>query len=154
MFSVSIVDRANYYKYLARLNFEAAKAADKDVGFWPGYEIAAPPPVMTLCAHSIELALKAYLLEIGLDESEVRGLSHDLVSACARCRDFGADTSKIDHDILEIISDLLVSQRLRYGEKSKLGKVPVFGPLSELVDHCLALCGAPSRYDVLEAAKQ
>lgn len=56
MFSVDENSRANYYKYLAKLNFEAADAADKSVGFWPGYELVAPPPVMTLCAHSIELS--------------------------------------------------------------------------------------------------
>lgn len=50
MFSVHETSRPNYYKYLAKLNFEAARGADKAVGGWPGYEVTAPPPVMTLCA--------------------------------------------------------------------------------------------------------
>ena len=80
MFSVHETSRANYYKYLARLNFEAADAADKTVGFWPGYEIAAPPPVMTLWAHSIELSPKAFLLDHGEDEKSVRKFGHNLIA--------------------------------------------------------------------------
>ena len=154
MFSVDEMNRANYYKYLARLNFEAAEAADRDVGLWPGYEIAAPPPVMTLCAHAIELSFKAYLLDQGVDEREVRQIGHDLVTAKTRCEELGADTTHIDIHLLEIIADLLGSGRLRYGDKSELGRVPVYGPLSELVNHCLGLCGAPRRADILEGAGQ
>lgn len=68
MFTVDKNNRARYYKYLARLNYEAAIAADEKVGRLPVYEIAVPPPIMTLCAHSIELSLKALLLENGDDE--------------------------------------------------------------------------------------
>lgn len=150
MFSVDESNRAQYYKYLARLNFEAANAADKDVGFWPGYEIAAPPPVMTLCAHSIELSLKAYLLDKGVDENTVRKYNHDLVGCWNQCVELGADGQGVNHDVLAIISDLLSSGRLRYGEQSKLGKVPVFGPLSELCARCLDLCGAPTTAEILK----
>jgi hypothetical protein len=145
MFSVNEADRAKYYKYLARLNFEAARAADRDVGNLPGYEIAAPPPVMTLCAHSIELSLKAYLLDRGMNDITVRKFNHDLMGCWDKCVELGADVQGVDRDILAIISDLLRSGRLRYGDRSKLGKVPVFGPLSELCGRCLDLCGAPTR---------
>tara|TARA_R110000772_G_C13084615_1_gene417860 strand:+ start:57 stop:524 length:468 start_codon:yes stop_codon:yes gene_type:complete len=149
MFSVNSANRPNYYKYLARLNFEAAKSADKEVGFWPGYEIAAPPPVMALCAHSIELSLKSYLLEKGVDEESVRRFNHDLTSAWKKCVELGANADGIHLETLAIISDLLKTGRLRYGDESKLGKVPVFGPLSELCERCLELCGAPTKADIL-----
>lgn len=147
MFSVSQADRSRYYKYLARLNFEAAKAADRKVGILEGYELAAPPPVMTLCAHSLELSLKAYLLDNGVKESEVRNLGHRLMRCWDMCLEMGADV-EVDRKILEIIEDLLCSGRLRYGEKSSLGKVPVFGPLSELCEQCLEFCGAPTHAEV------
>lgn len=154
MFSVTPETRSAYYKYLARLNFEAADAADRKVGFWPGYERAAPPPVMTLCAHSIELALKSYLLDKGLSEGEVKALGHDLLACWEKCVVLGADASLIDREILELISDLLKSNRLRYGEKAKLGRVPVYGPLSEVCHACLDLCGAPSVSSILKAGAQ
>jgi hypothetical protein len=143
MFHATKSTRANYYKYLARLNYEAAKAADAAIGDLPGYEVAAPPPVMTLCAHSIELSAKAVLLEKGWDEAKVRRLGHNLVECVEACKLVGADTSAIDGRVLEIISDLLVSGRLRYGDESKLGQVPVFGPLSSVCESCLDMCGAP-----------
>ena len=68
--------RANYYKYLGILNFEAADAADKTVGILPGYELAAPPPVMTLCLHCIELSLKAFVLDRDNDADSSVGPHH------------------------------------------------------------------------------
>lgn len=149
MFSVDATNRAKYYKYLARLNFEAALAADDRIGLWPGYEIAAPTPVMTLCAHSIELSLKAYLLDHGEDERTVRKLSHDLSACWDSCKRLGATVPDLDEGVLAIVSDLLSSGRLRYGEASALGRVPVFGPLSTLCELCLCLCGAPSKADIV-----
>jgi hypothetical protein len=149
MFSVDEATRPNYYKYLAKLNFEAAEAADRVVGNFPGYELAAPPPVMTLCSHSIELSLKAFLLDNGLSEKMVKKMGHDLVSCWDQCVEYGADAELVDRNVLAIISDLLGSGRLRYGEQSELGRVPVYGPLSDLCRTCLKLCRAPTRADIL-----
>lgn len=149
VFAVDKDNRARYYKYLARLNYEAATAADDEVGLWPGYEIAAPPPVMVLCAHAIELSLKAYLLDHGLDEQGVRRIGHDLVAAWHKSVELGANRDDLDEGVLAIISDLLSSHRLRYGEESELGAVPVFGPLSTLCEACLNLCGAPTKAQIL-----
>lgn len=151
MFAVDTANRPAYYRYQARLAYEAVLAADKVVGHWPGYETAAPPPVMTMCAHAIELSLKAYLLDHGIDEATVRKFRHDLVGCWDKCIEVGADPDLLDRNILAIISDLLVSGRLRYGEESDLGRVPVFGPLSTLVEVSLALCGAPKVSDILSA---
>ncbi len=149
VFSVDTRNHPAYYRYQARLAYEAALAADKVVGHWPGYEIAAPPPVMTMCAPAIELSLKACLLENGIDERTVRKFGHDLVGCWGKCIEVGANPDLLDMKILAIISDLLVSGRLRYGEESDLGRVPVFGPLSTLVEASLALCGAPKVSDIL-----
>ncbi len=143
-------DRAQHYAYLARLNFMCADIADEKVGLLPGFEIAAPPPVMTLCAHSIELSLKSFLLQVGVPESEVRSLGHDLVGCWRKSQDMaGGALPKVDERVLAIISDLLGSGGLRYGEQSKLGRVPVYGPLSDLCRQCLDLCNAPSLEDMV-----
>ena len=149
VFTVDTRNRPAYYRYQARLAYEAALAADDVVGHWPGYGIAAPPPVMTMCAHAIELSLKAYLLDNGIDERTVRKFGHDLVGCWAKCIEVGANPDFLDMNILAIITDLLVSGRLRYGEESDLGQVPVFGPLITLVEASLALCGAPEVSDIL-----
>lgn len=149
MFAVDPTNREKYYRYLARLNFECADEADKKWGLLPQYSLAAPPPVMTLCAHSVELSLKSFLLQSGVPEDKVKSLGHDLVECWAKCKEFAKiELPVIDENILAIIGDLLKSNRLRYGEQSELGKVPVYGPLSELCQQCLDLCGAPTSADL------
>ncbi len=141
--------REKYYRYLARLNFECAEVADRKVGLLPGYEVTAPPPVLTLCGHAIELALKSFLLQNGVPESEVKSLGHNILRTWQKCKDIETELPKINEEILAIMSDLMVSQRLRYGEKSEFGEVPVYGPLSRVVEECLALCGAPKLSDLV-----
>lgn len=149
MFVVDRTNREQYYRYLARLNFEAAEAADRKIGLLPGYETAAPPPVMTLCAHCIELSLKSFLLQRGVTEADVRALGHNLNALWARCAVVApTDVPTINQEVLAMISDLLTSGRLRYGEKPGGGLVPVYGPLSDLCRQCLTLCGAPSLSDL------
>ncbi len=85
-----------------------------------------------------------------MPEKEVRKLSHDLVACWDSCVELGAQPDLIDKRVLEIISDLLKSNRLRYGEESDLGRVPVFGPLQEVCERSLELCGAPTRAQIFE----
>ncbi len=63
----------------AREYLDAALAADDVIGHRKGYKIVAPPPVLFLVAHSIELALKSYLKHTGMSLREIRGLSHNLL---------------------------------------------------------------------------
>jgi len=150
LFKVDPTNRPNYYRYLARLNFEAAEGADYKIGHLPGYDMAAPPPVMNLCAHAIELSMKAYLLDKGVPENQVRKLNHNLMKAWEKCKAVSVcELPEINEDLLAIISDLLKSGRLRYGDESKLGRVPVYGPLQNLCGQFLDLCGAPSYVDLL-----
>ena len=142
----SIETRATEFAVGAKLYYECALAADRKIGFFPGYEIAAPAPVMSLVAHSIELSLKSFLLASGV--ANVRSFGHDLQRAFDECQQLGA-LGKVEFDetdlrVLEIIDDLHQNFVLRYREKSKLGRIPVFGPLQVLSKKCLDLCDAPT----------
>ena len=134
----------------AKLYMECALSADDVIGRMPGFEIHAPYPVMSNVAHAIELALKSYLLSN--DFKDIRSLGHDLVKAFDQCKELtdgeNDHLNAIDTDLLEIISDVHQNMTLRYGEPSKLGRLPVFGPMQEIADHCLRLCSAPTRADL------
>lgn len=148
MFSANKATRSNYYKYLARLYYEAAIGADDRIGKLPGYEAAAPAQVMSNCAHCIELCLKSYLLDQGMDEKLVRKLKHGLMDLWNACVEHGAPQSEMNYTVLEIMANLNDYHRLRYGDRSRLGQVPVFGPLCEVCEFTLSLCGAPALSDL------
>ena len=128
----------------ARDYYEAAEAADDVLGNKPGYEISAPPPVMYLVAHAIELVLKAYLRHRGQSVCDIKKLNHRLV----RCREAAVDLGLNDHvtltdeelETLRLISQLHASTQLRY-IKTGRKEVPVFGPLQQLAEKLLeAIC--------------
>jgi hypothetical protein len=128
----------------ARDYFEAAKAADDVIGNKSGYEIIAPPPVMFLTAHAIELGFKAYLLNTGENLSSLKKLGHDLIVLWNVCSNNNINSilvlNKEELGLLELISDLHVSTELRYIDTG-FKTVPVFGPLENLVSKILdAVC--------------
>jgi hypothetical protein len=51
------------------------------------------PPIVTvlLAGHSLEIGLKAFLLQIAWEEREVKGLGHDLIKAWAYAKQGGLD---------------------------------------------------------------
>lgn len=126
--------------------YQAAIAADDVLGKKPRYEIVAPTPVMFLVAHSIELILKAYLLNVGLTLGDLRKLSHGLEGCWNEAVERGiqksVSLSETDISVLRLISRLHASTELRYivtGYK----EYPVFGPLQELTEKLLkAVCPA------------
>ena len=128
----------------AREYFYAARAADDVIGSRPGYEGHAPMPVMHLIAHSIELALKAYLLHRGVPLERLRAIGHDLIDCwnCSTEHGIGEliELTETDMDVLEIINHLHKSTELRYivtGPKT----FPVFGPLKIMAKKILdAVC--------------
>jgi hypothetical protein len=128
----------------ARDYFDAALAADDVLGKREGYEIVAPAPVMFLVAHSIELALKAYLRFTGVSIDDLKKVSHNLIE-CWQCAvDRGVKKHVIlteeDVDVLKIISDLHASTELRYMQTG-YKTFPVFGPLESLAKKLLdSLC--------------
>lgn len=124
----------------AREYLEAALAADEAIGHRPGYEAIAPPPVMFLVAHSMELALKAYLLYSGMPLKQVVALGHDLIVAWQYALDNNVtvhiELTEEDIDILKLINSLHISTELRY---IKIGfkQFPIFGPLQHVAEKIL-----------------
>jgi hypothetical protein len=128
----------------ARDYFEAAIAADDILGMRPGYEIVAPAPVMFLVAHSIELALKAYLLFKGQSLDDLKKLSHKLNDCWEAAKKEDIENhvklEKDEIEVLNLIHDLHVSTELRY-IKTGFKNFPVFGPLQQLTEKLLdAIC--------------
>ena len=117
----------------AREYFDAAIAADNAIG--KGYKIHAPPPVMFLVAHSIELALKAYLRDQGLSVDDLRERGHRLEECWQLAIKHGVEDhvqlTKEDLSVLQLISDLHASTELRYIQTG-FKRLPVFGPLQQL----------------------
>ncbi len=54
-------------------------------------EEMASDPVYYLYGHSVELALKAFLVYQGYNERKLREIGHNLVSACTEARHTGLD---------------------------------------------------------------
>lgn len=128
----------------AREYFDAAIAADDVIGNRKGYEIHAPPPVMFLVAHSIELALKAYLRHQGFSVNDLRRQGHCLSECWRLATERGVEDhvqlTREDLGILALISDLHASTQLRYIQTG-FKEFPVFGPLEELAQKLLdAIC--------------
>ncbi len=124
----------------AREYFDAAKAADDVIGNRSGYELVAPPPVMFLTTHAIELAFKAYLLHSGKTISELKEIGHNLWVLWTNCSNNKINEilnlDVIDLELLKLISELHLSNELRYiatGYKT----FPVFGPLQKLASKIL-----------------
>jgi hypothetical protein len=130
----------------AREYFDAAIAADDVIGYRPGYEIVAPAPVMFLIAHSVELAMKAYLRHTGQSLSNLKSIGHNLIDCWSTCRKNGIleilELNDDDLGILHLIADLHVSTELRYIQTG-WKNFPVFGPLEALARKILdAICPA------------
>jgi hypothetical protein len=128
----------------AREFFEAALAVDDRMGRRPGYERIPPTPVLFLVAHSIELALKAYLRHSGMSVSAITDLRHDLMRcwnvACRHGIETHVSLDDVDLEVIGVLNDLHVSTELRYivtGAKT----FPAFGPLQGAAQKLLnAIC--------------
>ena len=124
----------------ARDYYKAAIAADDVLGMQKGYEIVAPAPVMFLVAHSIELALKAYLRYQGASLNEIKGLNHNLLDCWQKAVEKGVDEhvtlANENMEVLGLISDLHSSTELRYIQTG-FKQFPVFGPLQTVAQKVL-----------------
>jgi len=58
--------------------YAAAIATDDAIGEKAGHQVTAPVSVNYLIGHSIELALKAYVLQAGGDLALIKGIGHRL----------------------------------------------------------------------------
>lgn len=101
---------------------------------------AAPPPVMFLVTHSIELVLKSYLRDKGYTLYHLQRIGHDLMKSWKHCKRNGlneyVDLTDNEQAILKLVSSLHSTHDLRYittGFKT----YPVFGALQNLAESFL-----------------
>lgn len=128
----------------AREFFAASDGADEAIGHGKGYEIIAPAPVMFLVAHSMELALKAYLRHRGFTVKQITGIGHDLIKCWQAAVENGiedhVELTEEDLGILGLINNLHASTQLRYIQTG-FKEYPVFGPLEKVASKLLdAIC--------------
>jgi len=116
---------------------EAALAVDNSVGMRKEYRFIPPIPVMYLVGHSIELALKAFLVHKGMHVSELRSKAygHDLIRCWDKSIELGLGDiftfTSDDTIIIRLLNDHYSKKELEYivtGYK----EFPVFGPLHKL----------------------
>ncbi len=130
---------------------DAALAADDKLGHRPGFEEAAPIPVMYLIGHSIELSLKAVLCHHGLDDRQLRMIGHDLHKAMRKCKEIGfrpaLEADREEQEVLEILNVLYKSKQLNYSEVG-MKEYPVFGYLETLSKKLLVGAAEATDYPV------
>jgi hypothetical protein len=124
---------------------EAALIADEKMGRRTGHETIAPVPVMFLIGQSIELSLKAYLLQRGVTLKKLRTkFGHDLHGLLRKAKELNlknlVDLTEEELNTIEILNTLYTSKQLQYivtGPKT----FPVFGPLQRAAKKLvLAVC--------------
>lgn len=110
----------------------ASLAVDDALGKRPGYEIVAPIPALYLLGHSIELSLKAYLLQKGVSLRDLRGkkYGHSLHCCIRKAKELGlssiVELSPQEYGAFELLDDLYSTKQLEYivtGPKH----FPIFG---------------------------
>ena len=130
--------------------FKAARCVDKIMGRERGYEILAPIPVLYLTGHSIELALKAYLLhcKVSLDDLKNR-LRHDLIKCLKEAEKLNIEKyikfEKIEIETLKHLNKLYVSKQLEY---IKVGskEYPIYGHIQSFCEKLLNNLGQLLKY--------
>ena len=116
---------------------EAALAVDDSVGMREEYQHVPPIPVLYLVGHSIELALKAFMIHKGMSLSEIRSkaFGHDLLKCWEKSIELGLSEiythTAEQASIIQLLNELYSKKQLEYivtGYK----EFPVFGPLQKL----------------------
>jgi hypothetical protein len=114
--------------------YASAIAADREIGYADGYEFTAPIPVNYLIGHAIELGLKAYLLQNGVDLDGIRKIGHRLCVAYEEARKRGLDNhfKPEDGDLshVQVLDALYSDKQFEYIETG-YKTFPVFGPLQQ-----------------------
>jgi hypothetical protein len=99
--------------------YQAARAVDDTVGRKIGYEIVAPIPALFLIAQSIELSLKALLLNRGVPLEKLKHkYGHNLRRALRKAKEFGllslVSLTPDEERLLGLLDDLYSSKQLQY----------------------------------------
>lgn len=120
--------------------YAAAIASDDAIGDSRGYEITAPTPVNYLIGHSIELGLKAYLLQKGVGLDRIHKIGHRLRVAYDEAREHGLDDQfgpeSVDVPVLDALDALYSDKQFEYIETGPK-TFPVFGPLQHFARELL-----------------
>jgi hypothetical protein len=120
--------------------YAAAVATDAAIGDTAGYEITAPTPVNYLMGHSIELGLKAYLLQQGVGLGRIHKIGHRLRVAYDEAREHGLDDQfppeSVDVPVLDALDALYSDKQFEYIETGPK-TFPVFGPLKHFARELL-----------------
>ena len=133
---------------------EAALAVDDQIGGKPGFEIVAPIPALYLVGHSIELTLKAFLLQNGVAPKKLRNFGHDLHASFRKAKELEllaiVQFTDQEQGALEILNALYSTKQLEYivtGAK----QFPVFGLVeafsARLFNAVAAQIGFNKRFD-------
>lgn len=132
--------------------YAAAIATDDAIGDMKGHEIIAPISVNYLVGHSIELALKAYVLQSGGDLALIKTIGHRLREgyrvACERGLNEHFRPTDDHMAVLEVMDVLYSDKQFEYIETGAK-QFPVFGPLQDFARGLLlGVAGAIPNGDV------
>lgn len=100
--------------------FDSARALEDQLGKATSFELVSPIPSLYLIGHSIELALKAYLLQHGLTLRELRHkqYGHDLHACQRKAKELGLDAIVSFHSAeegaVELLNNLYSTKQLEY----------------------------------------
>jgi hypothetical protein len=121
--------------------FAAAVATDRAIGDDVGYEVIAPDTVTFLMGRSIELSLKAYLIQRGTPLRTVKEkMGHNLVK-CLELAEANNLLSVVpltieDRKVVEVLNVTYCSKGLEYFLSGSV-RYPIFAPLESLAKRVL-----------------
>jgi hypothetical protein len=101
--------------------FDSARAVEEQLGKATNFNLVSPVPSMYLIGHSIELALKAYLLQHGLTLSDLRSYKkygHDLHACQIKANELGlaaiVSFHPAEEGAIELLNNLYSTKQLEY----------------------------------------
>jgi hypothetical protein len=132
--------------------YRAAMEVDDTLGTTPGYEILAPITVLYLTGHSIELIIKAFLINQGCSDRELKNLGHNLEACLKKAKELKLhhkiDLNNNDEEMIRIMNITYSKKELEYFKKGQK-EYPIFGPLSDtakkLLDQTSKLLNYPDQ---------
>jgi len=120
--------------------YAAAIATDDAIGEKAGHQVTAPVSVNYLIGHSIELALKAYVLQAGGDLALIKGIGHRLRDgyrvACERGLNEHFRPTNEHMSVLEVLDVLYSDKQFEYIETGAK-RFPLFAPLQDFARQLL-----------------
>lgn len=100
--------------------FDSARAMENQLNNTTPFELVSPMPSLYLIGHSIELALKAYLLHHGQTLRELRSMKygHDLHACQKKAKELGlsglVNFHPAEEAAVELLNNLYSTKQLEY----------------------------------------